>query len=667
MRARSKDGSLFANLSSQNKLSLLDEDGQKLHQVDLPILKRPSEKVSKIEFSRTTYSLLIYVNGEEEKDTSAKTKNKYSKLFSFDLETKKFDLLSKNASKAHENSSNDLNKAGQTTVSGVGSRKNGGSKLDSPSSAWGFHLIIAGFALAMATSTAYLLNNQVGNGGSKGSTTGIASSKILKTMTEVPILEWEPGLLEEAMRNNTPVIFTKNPAWDWDAMRQWNAPYLARHLQELSRVQVSDEPESDTYTYAVKTAPLAAIIDEKAYDSGFSPRTMSTVQFFNAIFNLSDPRWVYYAGSLEQSDGKKAGILLDVGDPKELGLASAAASTRRGYSSTTLERDGEVSLPTTSELIFVWMGKPGVKAHAHYDHVHNLFLQANGYKRWLFLPPDTFNDMSPYPYLHPRRGQIGMDLHKAIVEDEGRNIPTDILKRMMHTVVEPGDILYVPPLWTHHVTAYDSEQGFPISISLWVGSKSKEIVNSLLKKPIPVSSKWPLYLRWGATYGYLLTILAGFNDDGTPSICASRLQNNEIPRLSESCIDAAIANANRVRSSRYSRILPKGGVTEGTHKYICSANSAEGFVAVDPIGEEWEDFAKIDGESLKSLRESAVSAIRLIMELRPEERWIVLFDYFETTLLAAVGINNLYDAMKAIPLKCEIKHLTKTHAIPPGA
>ena len=51
----------------------------------------------------------------------------------------------------------------------------------------------------------------------------------------------------------------------------------------------------------------------------------------------------------------------------------------------------------------------------------------------------------------------------------------------------PGDILFVPPLWFHHVTALTPS----ISVSVWSHYKASTRFESLLKQArLPLLRKW---------------------------------------------------------------------------------------------------------------------------------------------------------------------------------
>jgi hypothetical protein len=53
----------------------------------------------------------------------------------------------------------------------------------------------------------------------------------------------------------------------------------------------------------------------------------------------------------------------------------------------------------------LWLGEPGVEAHAHYDGYHNLYAQLYGHKRFRLVSPAAWRHLGVYPFLHPCHAQ----------------------------------------------------------------------------------------------------------------------------------------------------------------------------------------------------------------------------------------------------------------------
>ena len=51
----------------------------------------------------------------------------------------------------------------------------------------------------------------------------------------------------------------------------------------------------------------------------------------------------------------------------------------------------------------------------------------------------------------------------------------------------PGDVLYLPPLWLHHVTAEDAS----VSVNVWQDSRDSQLNELALQEPIPGDADGP--------------------------------------------------------------------------------------------------------------------------------------------------------------------------------
>ena len=97
----------------------------------------------------------------------------------------------------------------------------------------------------------------------------------------------------------------------------------------------------------------------------------------------------------------------------------------------------------------IWMGPYGCVSPFHYDPLDNLLMQFVGQKQFLLCPPDTVlpagtqsNTSSWDPYQEPMV------------------IPEIVLQ---HTLLKPGDAIYIPKKWYHHVQTIQTS----VSINTW--------------------------------------------------------------------------------------------------------------------------------------------------------------------------------------------------------
>lgn len=114
----------------------------------------------------------------------------------------------------------------------------------------------------------------------------------------------------------------------------------------------------------------------------------------------------------------------------------------------------------TSNLVLV--AQEGNVTPCHYDEQENLFAQVQGYKRFILFPPEQFDCLYPYPVHHPhdRQSQVDFD------QPDYAKFPKFKDARGFEGVVGPGEVLYIPIYWWHHVESL-MRGGPTISITFW--------------------------------------------------------------------------------------------------------------------------------------------------------------------------------------------------------
>ena len=153
--------------------------------------------------------------------------------------------------------------------------------------------------------------------------------------------------------------------------------------------------------------------------------------------------------------------------------------TKSRTNSTCSRKHSTIKRPVTSYnssgSLNIAMSGNGVSVRSHYDASHNFLVQITGTKRLLLLPP---NSVKMYPETHPSHRQI-QPLSTS---------PPHVLE----AVLEPGDMIYIPPFWIHHVD-YTKELG--VSVNVWSQaeerqhtSRAQQISDATLKD-LPLSAR----------------------------------------------------------------------------------------------------------------------------------------------------------------------------------
>lgn len=110
----------------------------------------------------------------------------------------------------------------------------------------------------------------------------------------------------------------------------------------------------------------------------------------------------------------------------------------------------------------MWLGTPTVTTPFHYDFVHNFYTQLVGRKRFVLAPRENYWHMHVFSSLHPssRMSQLNINnethwqKHAAVL---------GALRNVREVILEPGDILYIPPMCFHYVSVVGNETSVSVS------------------------------------------------------------------------------------------------------------------------------------------------------------------------------------------------------------
>ena len=163
-----------------------------------------------------------------------------------------------------------------------------------------------------------------------------------------------------------------------------------------------------------------------------------------------------------------------------------------------------------NELMRVWAHPQGNVSSWHYDaNMVNVFnVQMTGKKEWFLVSPQT--PLKCYPFTS-----------FAIMNGNDQKI----FKRKKYTqvILNPGDMLYIPPLWFHKVISLEKEN---LNLNWIFTKKNTEIVSSTLTRELDryalqsylskhryewvknafakINEKIPGYLRWKWRYPIMI-------------------------------------------------------------------------------------------------------------------------------------------------------------------
>ncbi|WP_294073426.1 cupin-like domain-containing protein [Sphingomonas sp.] len=111
----------------------------------------------------------------------------------------------------------------------------------------------------------------------------------------------------------------------------------------------------------------------------------------------------------------------------------------------------------------IWIGTR-TEIAAHNDLPHNLAVCAVGRRRFTLFPPDSFADLYLGPLENTPAGRA-VSMVDLANPDFGR-FPRfrTALAKAQAAVLEPGDALFIPSMWYHHVEGLDA---FNVLVNYW--------------------------------------------------------------------------------------------------------------------------------------------------------------------------------------------------------
>lgn len=281
----------------------------------------------------------------------------------------------------------------------------------------------------------------------------------------------DPALVTRLAAAGRPMIVRNHPTIaGWPARRRWGSPqYLCGQQPVFEGVYRNNKRFFGPYHDPRR--PLSAA-PANAYETDVRMGCMDFYRHAPALTlkakvqkmaaNIPPHHFVYYSGEIERF-GEWA--LRDISPFEEL-----------------------IQLRPERSSINVWLGHAGVAAHCHYDGYHNFYVQLHGHKRFLILPPTAWRELHVYPFLHPSHAQCQANLSNPA---EAARLPGLAGTAAWQADLQPGDMLYLPPLFFHHVEALDTST----SVNFWTDSQQTDIMEQVFAAPLPLPAPGQSQLR----------------------------------------------------------------------------------------------------------------------------------------------------------------------------
>lgn len=151
--------------------------------------------------------------------------------------------------------------------------------------------------------------------------------------------------------------------------------------------------------------------------------------------------------------------LEDVESPQTVYMGSAAVDL---YLPGFREQNGLPNMPDNT-TVRIWIGNRTTVA-AHYDAMDNVACVCAGRRRFTVFPPDQLENLYIGPIdFTPGGQQISLvDFDAPDFERFPRF--AEAMKHAQTVVLEPGDAIFIPSMWWHHVKGLES---FNILVNHW--------------------------------------------------------------------------------------------------------------------------------------------------------------------------------------------------------
>jgi len=204
---------------------------------------------------------------------------------------------------------------------------------------------------------------------------------------------------------------------------------------------------------AGRESPQALVAYLRRFDRGNPVRAMQgAARMGGRFFYNDDLSGFNYRGEQVKLSGALDMLLASIGDDRPSWLAVQSVPVWNNLPG--FERDNPMPLlPHTIEPR-VWIGN-AVTIAAHHDPSENIAVVAAGRRRFTLFPPEQVANLYPGPFeFTPAGPAISMVDFDAPDLERFPRFP-EAMDQALVVDMEPGDALYIPYLWWHHVRSIE--------------------------------------------------------------------------------------------------------------------------------------------------------------------------------------------------------------------
>lgn len=342
---------------------------------------------------------------------------------------------------------------------------------------------------------------------------------------------------KKCVEGAVPVVLRNSVTKLWQA-RNWSPAYLETKIkQRISGIYENDNRWFGPY-FDVRKPLTNTSTRVNSYRTDLE---LHGEALMSAIQNTTTGRFLYFTGDIEQL-GEWA--FEEIQPVRELLVLNPKRSS-----------------------INTWIGQPHVIAHCHYDGYHNFYAQLYGTKKFTLFRPTNWPGLYPYPFLHPSHAQAQINISDS---NTAQSFPLIGKVEAMEVTLHPGDLLYMPPLWFHHVESLSVS----ISVNVWTDSKQTEVMESVYSLPLPTGGpEWPTsHMRAMATSLLLFSLMESVcHAQKCPTAAEDNFSNGPGEK------DRRLYFIHRLWDTRYRTLMQRGQLPssfsseDGLREILCEA------------------------------------------------------------------------------------------------
>ncbi|QIK78046.1 cupin-like domain-containing protein [Sphingomonas piscis] len=147
-------------------------------------------------------------------------------------------------------------------------------------------------------------------------------------------------------------------------------------------------------------------------------------------------------------------------------------------------RDNDIDLPGTGAVARMWIGNRATVS-THFDLSENIAVVVAGHRRFTLFPPEQVQNLYVGPFDFTFAGPP-VSMANLREPDLGRYPRfAEALKNARVAELEPGDAIFVPYMWWHHVEALDAvnvllNYWWELTGETWKGSPFKALMHAIM-------------------------------------------------------------------------------------------------------------------------------------------------------------------------------------------